>query len=331
MLDLTTQYLGLELPHPLMPGASPLSDSLDGVRRLEDAGAPVIVLRSLFEEQLASEQLATHRAIMSHVDSFVEALTFLPDPDAYVLGPEQYLEHLAAVKRAVAVPVIASLNGTTEGGWLRYAKLIEEAGADALELNVYDLPQRTQVNALDVERSLCDLVAELRQTTALPLAVKLTPYYSSLPHFVAMLIKSGADGLILFNRLYQPDIDVEALEMKSVNPLSDSRDLLPRLRWLGVLSPQFKNVTFACSGGVHTPIDVVKAVMAGAHGVQMVSALLKHGPNYLADVLRVFRQWMEEHQYDSLDVLRGSMNVARCPEPAMYARSHYIQTLQTWK
>lgn len=208
---------------------------------------------------------------------------------------------------------------------------MEDAGADALELNVYELPQRINVNSIDVERQLCGLVTDVRKATTLPLAVKITPYYSSLPHFAAMLVKSGADGIVMFNRLYQPDIDTEALEMKSVNPLSDSRDLFLRLRWLGILSPQLKNVTFACSGGVHTAIDAIKAIMAGAHGVQMVSALLKHGPGYLGDTLRVVRQWMEEHEYASLDILRGSMNVTRCPEPAMYTRSNYIHTLQTWK
>ncbi len=331
MLDLTTQYLGLTLAHPLIPGASPLVDNLDTVRRLEDAGAPALVMRSLFEEQLACESLAAHHAIMQHVESFVEALTYLPSPDDYVLGPEEYLDQIAAIKRAVAIPVIASLNGTTEGGWVRYARLMEEAGADALELNLYELPQRVQVNAGDLERQLCDLVTEVRKATALPLAVKITPYYSSLPHFAAMLVKSGADGIVMFNRLYQPDIDVDGLEMKSVNPLSDSGDLFLRLRWLGILSPQLHHVTLACSGGVHTAIDAVKAIMAGAHGVQMVSALLKHGPGYLGDVLKVLRQWMQEHEYESLGVLRGSMNVARCPEPALYARSNYIHTLQTWK
>ena len=328
-MDLSTRYLGFELPHPFMPGASPLADELDTVRRLEDAGAAAIVMRSLFEEQLVGEQIAAHRFMEDPADSFAEALTYLPSPESFVLGPEEYLEQLRAIKEAVSVPVIASLNGTSRGGWLEFARLIEQAGADALELNVYQLATDPARSAGDVERETLEMLGVVRDEVRLPLAVKLSPFYSALAHFATRLDEAGAGGLVLFNRFYQADIDVEELEVERALHLSNSSELLLRLRWLAILSPRL-HASLAVSGGVHTPVDAVKAVMTGADAVQVVSALLERGPGYLAELRRGVAEWLEEHEYDSLAQMRGSMNLATCPDPAAFERANYMQLLQSW-
>jgi dihydroorotate dehydrogenase (fumarate) len=328
-MDLSTRYLGFELPHPFMPGASPLADELDTVRRLEDAGAAAIVMRSLFEEQLVGEQIAAHRFMEDPADSFAEALTYLPSPESFVVGPEEYLEQLRAIKEAVSVPVIASLNGTSRGGWLEFARLIEQAGADALELNVYQLATDPARSAGDVERETLEMLGVVRDEVRLPLAVKLSPFYSALAHFATRLDEAGAGGLVLFNRFYQADIDVEELEVERALHLSNSSELLLRLRWLAILSPRL-HASLAVSGGVHTPVDAVKAVMTGADAVQVVSALLERGPGYLAELRRGVAEWLEEHEYDSLAQMRGSMNLATCPDPAAFERANYMQLLQSW-
>ena len=327
-MDLSTTYLGFELPHPLMPGASPMAYDLDMVRRLEDAGTAAIVMPSLFEEQIIVEQLATHEAVAAHTDSFAEAVSYHPNPQDFILGPHEYLNKIAGIKACTRTPVIASLNGISQGQWLDYARLIEQAGADALELNIYHLATNPDEKGQAIETRAIDLVSTIKQSTKLPLAVKLSPFYSSLAHFAHLLSEAGADGLVIFNRFYQPDIDVEELEVIRVN-LSDSSELLLRLRWLAILSAQVKT-SLAVTGGVHTPLDAAKSLMAGAHAVQMVAALLQHGPEHLASVRIGLIQWLEEHEYESLRQLQGSMNLSNCPDPSSYERVNYMRILQSW-
>jgi dihydroorotate dehydrogenase (fumarate) len=327
MMDLTTRYLGLELASPFMPGASPLVDDLDVVMRLEDAGASAIVMHSLFEEQIVSERSGLARA---YAESSAEAQSYFPAASEYALAPERYLEHLARIKRRVHVPVIASLNGTTAEGWLEYARLIEHAGADALELNFYHVATDLREDGAAVERRVIDIVAVLKESITIPLAVKLSPFYSSLPNMVWQLSRLGAAGVILANRFYQPDIDPETLETVPKLQLSDSSELLLRLRWLAVLFGRTP-VSMAASGGVHEPIDAVKAIMAGADVVQIVSALLLHGPAHLGYIRQSFSQWADEHEYESLTQLRGSMSLSRCPDPEAFERGNYLKVLQSWQ
>jgi dihydroorotate dehydrogenase (fumarate) len=329
-MDLSTSYLGLKLPHPLMPGASPLVDDLDTVRKLEDAGAAAIVMHSIFEEQITREQVATFVHTESHGQSFAEALTFFPNPEAFHLGPEEYLEHLRRVKGAVDVPVIGSLNGSGLGGWLEYAKLIEQAGADALELNVFSLGSNPNESGAQMELRTVEVVQAVRKAIRIPVAVKLSPYYTSLAHFASKLDEAGADGLVLFNRFYQPDIDVEELEVRRQVHLSSSAELPLRLVWLAILSPKLK-ASLAVTGGVHTVNDAVQSIMAGAHAIQLVSALLKRGPQYLATLRQELAQWLEEHEYHSLRQMQGSMNLEACPDPQVYSRANYMLVLQSWR
>jgi len=326
-VNLKTTYLGLELQHPLMPGASPLADDLDSVRRLEDAGAAAIVMRSLFEEQIRREQLRTFLHTEPHGESFAEALCYFPRPEAFVLGPEEYVEHIGRVKRAVAIPVIASLNGTSRGGWLEYGREIAQAGADALELNVYSIPSSGDENAAAIEGRTVELVRELKATVKIPVAVKLSPFYTSLPHFVSRLESVGVDGVVLFNRFYQPDIDPEGLALKSQLQLSTSAELPLRLQWLALLKDRAR-CSLAATGGIHDGRDAVKAVMAGADAVQLVSALLHGGPARLQVVLTEMIGWMEEHVYESLAQMKGSMSRAACPDPSVYERANYMLVLQ---
>jgi dihydroorotate dehydrogenase (fumarate) len=329
-MDLTTRYLGLTLAHPFMPGASPLVDDLDEVKRLEDAGAAAIVMHSLFEEQIVREQLASFLHTSSPSESYAEALSYFPNPERFALGPEEYLEHLARIKGTVSVPVIASLNGTTPGGWLDYARAMEHAGADAVELNVYSLPTDAAEPGLLLEDRTVEMLSAVKAAVRIPVAVKLSPFYTSLAHFAPRLQAAGADGLVLFNRFYQPDIDVEELHAIRSLVLSTSLELPLRLRYLALLSGRLKT-SLAVSGGVHTAVDGVKAVMAGADAVQMVSALLRNGPRYLAAVRQGFVEWLERHEYDSLAQLRGSMNLEACPDPAAYERANYMLVLQSWR
>lgn len=328
-MNLETTYLGLKLAHPIIAGASPLADDLDHARRLEDAGAAAIVMRSLFEEQIALDAAGVDTHILRHADGYAEAHTFFPDPTVFVLGPERYLNHVRKLRSSLSIPVIASLNGTSPGGWLNFAKDIEQAGAQALELNLYVVPSNPDEDALTVENRSLDVVKVVRAAIRIPLAVKLSPFYSSLPNFARKLEEAGVDGLVLFNRFYQPDIDPVALDLRRSLRLSDFSELLLRLRWLAILSAQ-RNLFLAASGGVHTAIDAIKAVMSGAHGVQMVSALLMHGPSRLREVVEGIRAFLEEHEYVSLEQMRGNMNLARCPDPGGYERANYAEILQSW-
>jgi dihydroorotate dehydrogenase (fumarate) len=329
-MDLSTTYLGLKLPHPVMPGASPMVDKIDLVKRMEDAGAAAIVMHSLFEEQLMREELATYHHIDVHADSFAEAMTYLPRPDEFNLGPDQYLEQLVRIKQSVELPVIASLNGFTAGGWIRYAKLMQDAGANALELNVYYLATNASETGDEVEERTISILKAVKQAVSIPVSIKLSPFFSSMANMAKRLDEAGADGLVLFNRFYQPDIDVESLEVEPTLKLSDSSELNLRLRWLAVISGHVR-ASLAVSGGVHNHLDAVKAVMTGAHAVQVVSGILQQGPDVLRRIREGMTQWLEEHEYDSLEQMRGSMNLLRCPDASMFERANYIRILQGYK
>jgi len=329
VMDLSTHYLGLKLKSPLMPGASPLVDDLGLVKRLEDSGAAAIVMHSLFEEQITGEGLATIYHMELYADSYNEALSFFPRHADFVLGPDQYLDQIRRIKETVALPVIASLNGTTPGGWTKYARLMEQAGADALELNVYMVANDPQETGPEIERRIVDLTKSVVASVTIPVAVKLSPFFSSLANFAAQLDVAEVSGLVLFNRFYQPDIDIELLEVAPTLRLSDPSELLLRLRWLAVLSRQL-SCDLAVTGGVHDERDAIKALMAGASAVQIVSALLRHGPEYLAKIQREMIRWMEENGYESVRQIRGSMALDRCPDPRAFERANYMRTLHSW-
>lgn len=329
-MDLSTTYLGFKLAHPLIPGACHLADEIDGVRRLEDAGAPLIVLRSLFEEQLVHEQLSAHAGIDAHENAFAEALSYFPTTEGFRFGPDSYLEHLARVKRTVGVPVVASLNGTTPGGWVEYARLLEGAGADALELNVFLVPTDPDESALHIEDRLLALIRSVRTHVKMPLAVKVSPFYTSLPHFARRVESEGADALVVFNRFYEPDIDVSNQQVVRTLTLSSSMELLPRLHALAILSGRTR-LSLGVTGGVHTGLDALKAVMCGADGVQMVSALLKEGPKQLLTARTELEWALEANEYDSLAQVKGSMSLTRCPDPKAYERINYMHILQNWR
>ncbi len=329
-MDLSTTYLGFKLPHPFMPGASPLVDDLDTVRRLEDAGAAAITMHSLFEEQITGEELALNRSLELPAESFAEATSYLPEPPDFTLGPEEYLEQLRRIKAAVGIPVIGSLNGATAGGWLRYARLLEQAGADAIELNIYELATDPGKPGAAVEDRLLEVLKAVNASVKVPVAVKLSPFFSSLSHLARRLDEAGAGGLVLFNRFYQADIDVEALEAVRTLRLSDPTELLLRQRWLAILSGRLR-ASLAVTGGIHSALDAVKAIMVGAHAVQMVSLLLRRGPEQLAVVRDGVAAWLEEHEYESLAQMQGSMNLSHCPDPAAFERANYMHILQSWE
>jgi len=330
MIDMKVKYLGLVLEHPLIVGASPQADSLDGVRRAEDGGAAAIVFRSLFEEQLDTEAMATFSAMESHAEMFAEATHFMPEPSEFKVGPEQYFEGIRRAKEAVRIPVIGSLNGTSLGGWLRYGRAIEEVGADALELNIFDVPMNERVSGAEIEEETVEMVRELRRQLKIPIAIKLSPFHASLPHFAAALQEAGADGLVLFNRFFEPDIDIENLEVIAEMRLSDSREVLLRLRWLAILSGLLTKTQLAVTGGVHTAADAIKTVMCGASAVQVVAGILRSGPERLGAMRVEMKNWMDEHEYTSIDSMRGCMNILRAPNPNVFSRANYMRILQTW-
>jgi dihydroorotate dehydrogenase (fumarate) len=329
-MDLSTTYLGLSLAHPLIAGASPLVDHMDMVRRLEDAGAAAITMHSLFEEQLANEEAATWHEFDSHGDAHAEAMSYFPRIEEFALGPDQYLEQIRRIKAAVGVPVIASLNGSTGRGWTDYAKGIEQAGADALELNMYSVATDAHIDGVVIEQRVVEAAKIVRAAVRLPIAVKLSPFYSSLANLAHQLDDTGIDGLVLFNRFYQPDIDLDMLDVTYRLKLSDPTELLLRVRWLAILSGRIR-ASLAASGGVHSATDAIKAVMAGAQAVQLVSVLLQHGPERLIALLRDLRHWMEEREYESVQQMCGSMGLDRCPDPAAFERGNYVRLLQTWR
>lgn len=329
-MDLKTTYLGIELPNPIVVGASPMTDNVDTVKKLEDAGASMICMPSLFEEQILQDQLQTNLAFETPAESHAEALSYMPAPEDFRTGPDAYLERIAQLKKAVSIPISASLNGTSNGGWLRYAKLIEQAGADALELNVYDLPTDPAITGAQIEANTLAMVKEVCSNIDIPVAIKLSPFYSSLANFSQQLVQSGAKGLVIFNRFYQADIDIEELHAVPYAMLSDSSELLLRLRWIAILSAQV-NASIAATGGIHTTMDIIKATMSGASVTQLVACLLQLGPDYVRTLLTNLEQWLTEHEYESLAQMRGSMNLQKCPDPSAYERANYMQVLQSWK
>ena len=329
-MDTETSYLGFRLPHPFIAGASPFGYQLEAIKRLEDAGCAAVVLHSLFEEQitLASRGRIRNRDPLDR--EFAVALADFPASDDYPLRPQEYAEHINRVKQAVGIPVIGSLNGTSAEGWLDYARLIQDAGADALELNLYHVATDPHETGASLERRLIDVMVAVRNQLRIPVAVKLSPFFSSFANVAQQLDQAGAGGLVLFNRFYQPDIDPDALDAVPRLHLSDSGELLLRLRWLAILSGRVR-ASLCATGGVHTAIDAVKAVMSGAHAVQMVAALLVHGPIHLAKVRRELSHWLEEREYESLEQAQGSMSLLRCPDPEAFERGNYMKILQTWK
>ena len=330
-MNLETEYLGLKLKHPLIVGASPLADDLDKVRQLEDSGAAAITMYSLFEEQITQNMLGSEAHIGAYENSFAEAASYFPEVNQLLeRDVEAYLEQLQKVKSAVEVPVIASLNGTREGEWVSYASLMEQSGADALELNLYFLATDLEESASDLEDRCLRIVEAIRSQISIPLAVKLSPNFTALPHFANRLCAAKVDGLVLFNRFYQPDFDIEDLSVRPSLDLSFSNELRQRLRWLALLSDRVP-CDLSVSGGVHTGLDAVKAVMAGADSVQMVSTLLINGPTRIADVLSEFERWVTEHEYESVDQLRGCMNYNRCPDPEALERANYMRVLKSWR
>jgi len=329
-VDLTTRYLGLDLKHPVVPSASPLSQSLDGIRRLEDAGASAVVMYSLFEEQLIHESLSLEHYLSYGAESFAEALSYFPEPQDYNVGPEGYLELIRQAKEAVDVPIIGSLNGTSPGGWTHYAKLIQEAGADALELNIYHVATDPSLSGDAVEQLYCDVLRDVREMVSIPVAVKLSPYFSSMGHMAHKLTRSGADGLVLFNRFYQPDFDLEELEVGPHLVLSSSDELRLPLRWIAILYGRIP-ADFALTTGVHNHLDVLKAMMAGANVAMLASELLKSGVWRITDIVDAMTLWMEEHEYVSVAQMRGSMSQQHVSDPDAFERANYMRTLQSFR
>jgi len=329
-MDLSTRYLGFTLTNPLVVGAGPIAMDLGQARAAEDAGAAALVMHSIFEEQITRESLGSILDMDIHNESFAEALSYFPEPAEFKLGPDAYLERVQKLKAAVGIPVIASLNALTPAGWTDYAAKLQQAGADALELNVYSVPTDAQESGQAVEERTLDVVKAVKGAVSIPVIANGDPYYSSMTHFSPQVEAAGADALVLFNRFYQPDIDIEELEVRSGLELSSSWTLRMRLRWLAVLYGVLR-VPMAATGGVHTPEDVIKALMAGATVTQLTSALLKHGPGHLKGVLAGLDAWLEEHEYESLAQLRGSMSLQKSPNPQAFWRANYMRLLSSWR
>ena len=330
-VDLRTTYLGLELRSPIVASASPLTGEPDTARLLDEAGVGAIVLPSLFEEEILNDEVQLNRSLEAGSGQFAEALEYFPTIDSFAGVGERYLARLTQIKAKSSVPVIASLNGATTGGWLRYAKLMQDAGADALELNLYRVAADPGRTAAEMDSADLDLIAEVRASITIPLAVKLSPYYSALANFAGRAIGCGADGLVLFNRFYQPDLDLETLDVVARVELSRPSELRLPLRWIAILRPQLgRTVSLAASSGVHAGTDVVKELIVGADVAMMTSALLRHGPGHVRVVEAELRAWMTDHEYESVAQLRGSASQATAEDPSAFERANYMKTLQSW-
>ncbi len=330
-VDLRTRYLGLELRSPIVASAAPQNGEPHTARLLERAGVGAIVLPSLFEEEILAEEIEFNRALEQGTEQFAEALDYFPAVETFMGAADRYIASLERVKREVAVPVIASLNASTAGGWVRTARRIQEAGADALELNLYHVAADPRRTAADVDASDLELIAAVRASITIPLAVKLSPFYSSLAHFAAAAVTAGAHGLVLFNRFYQPDLDLESLEVVPRLELSHAWELRLPVRWIGILRPQLgPDISLAATSGVHAGTDVIKGLMVGADVVMMTSALLRHGPGHVGTVEAEVRAWMTEHEYVSVEQLRGSASQATVEDPSAFERANYMQTLRSW-
>src|ERR671933_2047657 len=332
MPDLSTHYLGLHLANPLVPSASPLSRNLDTIRRMEDAGAAAVVLHSLFEEQITFESHVLDRYLTVSADSYWEAITYYPEPEAFTLPPEQYLEHVRAARAAVDIPIIGSLNGVSAGGWIKYASLIEQAGADALELNVYYVPTDPRLAGAQIDQTTIDPVRAVRRTISIALAVKLSPFYSNLAALAHSLVEAGANGLVLFNRFNQPDIDLDTLDVVArplISREGDGEALRLPLRWIAILRDQVR-ADLAATGGVHTAEDALKLLMVGANVTMLASTLLVHGVDRLRRIRENLSLWLEAREYESIRQLRGSMSQQHVAESAAFERAHYVRTVGTF-
>ncbi len=330
MIDLTTTYLGLQLKNPLVASASPLSKDIDKARKLEEAGIAAIVMYSLFEEQIIHESLELDHYLTRGTDSFAEAMTYLPDGGMYAVGPEKYLNQVAGLKKALNIPVIGSLNGVSKGGWTNYARQIQEAGADALELNLYYIPTDPDLTAQELENAQVELVAQVKSAISIPLAVKLSPYITALPNFARKIVEAGANGLVLFNRFYQPDFDLNELEIVHSLDLSTSAELRLPLRWISILHGKL-NTDFALTSGVHTANDVLKSMMAGAKVAMMASNLLHNGNQVIPSILNELETWMKEREYVSINQMQGSMSQKSVKEPAAFERANYMKVLNSFR
>jgi len=329
-MDLSTSYCGLTLKNPIVPSASPLSHALDTMRRLEDAGASAIVMYSLFEEQIEHETKELNHYTTYGTESFAEALSYFPEVGEYNLGPDEYITMIRKAKQSLGIPVIGSLNGVSPGGWISYAKKIEEAGADALELNVYYIPTDPKRTGQDVENLYVDILKQVKQTVRIPVAMKLGPFFSAMANMAARLDDAGADALVLFNRFYQPDIDLETLEVKPNVILSTPQALRLPLRWIAILHGRVK-ANLAATSGIHNAEDVLKMLMAGADVTQMCSSLLRNGPHHIERVLADLTQWMQEHEYVSVRQMKGSMSQKSIADPAAFERANYMKALQSFR
>jgi dihydroorotate dehydrogenase (fumarate) len=329
VLKLTTHYLGIPVHTPFVVGASPFCENTAVARQLQDAGAGAIVMRSLFEEQIDAEALSLVHHTEATAEGFSEATTFFPRCSEYQLSPDRYLRQIEALKRALTIPVFASLNGARPGGWTDYARRFENAGADGIELNLYEITTEP-ISGDRIEADMVETVRQVVSSVSIPVAVKISPFHTSPVHFAESLEAAGAAGVVLFNRFYQPDFNIEELAASPQLALSDRSELLLRLRWLAILAPRMSG-SLSATGGVHTTSDVVKALLAGASTVQLVSVLLRHGPRFLNTLVHGLRAWLEEHEYQSVDQARGVMSHRRCPDPAAFERANYIRILQTWR
>lgn len=325
-----TTYMGMRLEHPFVAGASPLAYSIDSVKRLEDAGCAAVVMHSLFEEQITYEEDGRIAGVNVFDREFAEVFAQFPEPEDYPLQPDEYAEHVTRLKAAVSIPVIASLNGRTRESWLKFARIIEQAGADAIELNMYQVVTDLTVPAAHVEAELVGIVTELKDLLRIPVAVKLSPFFTAMANVARRLDDVRADALVLFNRFYQPDIDIEARAASSQVELSTSAELLLRLRWIAILRGRVR-ASLAASGGVSTPRDGIKALLAGADVVQMVSALLRHGPSFVTTMRRGLEDWLERQRAGSLDEIKGIVSLERKRDPGAFERAHYIRTLHSWR
>jgi dihydroorotate dehydrogenase (fumarate) len=325
-MDLQTTYLGLKLRTPLVPAASPLSEEIDSIKQMEDAGASAVVLYSLFEEQLRQDQVELEHHLEHGTESFAEALTYFPEPKEFRLGPEEYLKHIAKAKQSVGIPVIASLNGSSTGGWTDYAKGIQEAGADALELNIYYIPTDMSLTSSQVEQIYLDILKAVKSVVTIPVAVKLSPFFTNFANMAKRFEQAGANGLVLFNRFYQPDIDLESLEVKPNILLSTPMAMRVPLRWIALLYGRLR-VSLAATSGVHRASDVLKMLMAGADITMLCSALIRHGVRQIGVIERDLVAWLEEHEYDSVAQLKGSLSQQNCPEPSAFERAQYMRAI----
>lgn len=325
-MDLSTTYLGLKLRSPLVAAASPLSEEIDSIKQMEEAGAAAVVLYSLFEEQLRQDRLELARHLEHGTESFPEALTYFPEPEEFRLGPDEYLEHISKAKAAVKMPVIASLNGSSRGGWTQYAKAIEKAGADALELNIYYIPTDMNLSSLDVEQNYLDILKAVKSEVRIPVAVKLSPFFTNFANMARRLDEAGANGLVLFNRFYQPDIDLETLEIKPNILLSTPMAMRVPLRWIALLYGKVK-ASLAGTSGIHRASDVIKMLMAGADVTMLCSALIRHGVRQIGVIERDLVAWLEEHEYDSAQQLKGSLSQKNCADPSAFERAQYMKAI----